>query len=158
MPAQLTSPSMGPSCASAAATAVATLPASVTSSANGAAAPPAAPPSMWILASKNNIDASQTKVDELLEKFKPLRAQKYVEKSDAATQPAPGYVVEITTEAAGQTTRHTLRLTDPGESRPVIGHYNDLTFELDRSILQSLTTDFGLSEPQPAALGPTNPT
>jgi hypothetical protein len=97
-------------------------------------------------------DASQSQVEELLAKFAPLRAQKYVEGPFPSTQPVQAtYTVRITTEKAGSTTEHVVRLQDPGEFKPLLGQYNDLVFEVDRFIADSLTADYANKpkEPEP---------
>jgi len=64
----------------------------------------------------------------------------------ATTQAAPAgtYTVKITTEAPGgaNVTEHVVRLTDRGHDQPLVGEYNGLTFELDRSVLRDLEGEF----------------
>ncbi|HVT90294.1 MAG TPA: DUF4340 domain-containing protein, partial [Tepidisphaeraceae bacterium] len=117
-----------------------------------AATQPATPPSRWNIASKDNSQAEDSKVDQLLSELHPLRAEKYME-SAPATQPAATYVVTLETPNA----THELRLTDPGGSQPLVGSYNGLTFEISRFLADRLTTDFTKgSTPTPSPM-PTMP-
>lgn len=115
-----------------------------------AATQPVLPPSDWVLKTTNQ-EASEAKVQELLEALNPLRATKYLEKpTSPTTQPAGTvYLLEVTTEAAGRATTHALRITDPGELKSLKGDYDQWLFELDRSLLASLTADY-TNQPAPA--------
>jgi len=110
-----------------------------------AATQPAPELSKWELASDPKGEASDEKVTTLLGRFHPLRAEKYLE-SFPTTQAAPAgtYTVKITTEAPGgaNVTEHVVRLTDRGHDQPLVGEYNGLTFELDRSVLRDLEGEF----------------
>ncbi len=103
---------------------------------------PPPPVSNWVLKSQKGADGSNSKVDALLAKFNPLRAEKYLPPTTATSQPSATYTVEITTELAGKTTVHQLRITDPGDEKPLIGAYKELRFELPRSFTESITGDF----------------
>ena len=102
-----------------------------------AATQPAEPPAKWTIASSGNVDANDSKVEQLLGEFKPLRVERYLETAPT-TQPSASYTLTIDTTDA----RHDLRLVDPGNAQPVIGSYNGLTFEVARSILEKLESDF----------------
>ncbi|MGE5609913.1 MAG: DUF4340 domain-containing protein [Bacillota bacterium] len=111
---------------------------------------PTLPPSNWVLKSANDTDASQAEVDTLLRKFQPLRADKYVSGPLPTTQPVAQYTVEIAVQSAGgaESAVHQLRLFDPGDSKPLIGQYNGLLFELPSTFIQDLTRDFA-NKPAP---------
>jgi hypothetical protein len=110
-----------------------------------AATQPAADLSKWELASDPKGEASDEKVNALLGRFHPLRAEKYLE-SVPTTQamPAGTYTVKITTEAPGgaNVTEHVVRFTDRGNDQPVIGEYNGLVFEVDRALLRDFEGEF----------------
>ena len=67
------------------------------------------PPSDWTIASaKPPTDASQAEVEALLNRFHPLRADKYLEGQAPTTQPTARYIVTINESAAcSQTDRQT---------------------------------------------------
>jgi hypothetical protein len=45
---------------------------------------------------------------------------------------------------------HELKITDPGHEAKLVAQYGDLTFELDRSLLPTLTADFTAPKEKPA--------
>jgi len=106
--------------------------------------------------------ADDAKVDLLLSQLHPLRATKYLESSSPATQLSATYSVTIITQGAGGEPPRTieLRLVDPGDSKPLVGTYNGLTFELDRMIIDRLTGDFlkGSTPAAPSGFGHEAPT
>jgi hypothetical protein len=114
-----------------------------------AATQPALPPSNWTLNGKG--DADESRIDTLLERLHPLRADKYIAGPLPTTQPAPRYVVHVSTVAAGgaKSGEYEFRLTDQGSEKPLIGEYNGLLFELSHSFLESITGDFA-NKPRPA--------
>jgi hypothetical protein len=102
-----------------------------------AATKPAEPPSKWKLTSKDNADADDSKVESLLSELHPLRADKFIE-SVPLIQVVPTYSLRIeTTDAV-----HEIRLSDPGNSKPITVTYNGLNFEMPRFFLERLDTDF----------------
>jgi hypothetical protein len=112
------------------------------------------PVSRWELASGDAAKAADdSKVDSLLTQLHPLRAQKCLEKAPT-TQPTANYVLKVTTQAAGGAppVEHELKLVDPGNSQPLIGTYNGLAFEVERSLLDRFSGDF-LPGAKPAASG-----
>ncbi|MGA2500187.1 MAG: DUF4340 domain-containing protein [Tepidisphaeraceae bacterium] len=123
---------------------------------------PAAPPlpvSNWVLKSQKDADGSNARVDALLAKFNPLRADKYLPPTTATSQPSASYTIEITAELAGKKTVHQFRITDPGGDKPLIGAYKDLRFELPRNFVESITGDFTnklekVETPMPANMPP----
>jgi hypothetical protein len=121
-----------------------------------AATQPALPPSTWTLDGK--ADADDSRMDALLEKLHPLRADKYVAGPSPTTQPAPRYVVRVWTEAAGgaKSGQYEFRLTDQGENKPLIGEHNGLVFELSRSFVDSITGDFN-NKPKPPPMPQMSP-
>lgn len=98
---------------------------------------PLTQPSKWRLASAGDADADDAKVEDLLREFHPLRAQKFLE-SAPTTQPAATFVITLDTADAA----HQIRIVDPGNDQPLIGQYNDLTFELGRWLLNRLDAEF----------------
>lgn len=121
----------------------ATLPAAATQPATAPAVAATQPVSKWAFESGNRGDADQGQVDDLLNALHPLRAEKFVEKSPA-TQPAATYTLTVHVgPASGHGPQdYTLRFTSPGPTGNAIGSYDDVTFELDRSILDKLDGDF----------------
>jgi hypothetical protein len=89
-------------------------------------------------------------VDALLSALHPLRVQQY----DAVPATAPSAIDRYTITIACPPpliSSYKIELTDPGDSRPLIGRYNDLTFEVDRSLLDKIRADFTHpDEPGPA--------
>jgi hypothetical protein len=101
------------------------------------------PVSRWIVTSEADAPADDAHVDALLSALHPLKVERYLEESPT-TQPADAFTLTIqTTEAggAGQGT-YTLHLVEPDSTGPLIGSYNDLTFEVDRELLSKLQADF----------------
>jgi hypothetical protein len=104
-----------------------------------AATQPAEPPAKWKIASADNVDADDTKVQQLLDELKPLRADKFLESAPApTTQPAATYTLIVETTDA----RHEIGFTDPGDSKPAIAAYNGLTFEVARWVMERIDADF----------------
>jgi hypothetical protein len=106
-------------------------------------------------------DADDTKVQTLLNAFGPLRAEKFLEKFPTTQAvPAAVYTVRLNTRSwADEPAReHELRITDPGNNAKLVAQHGDLTFEMDRSIVSTLTADFTPSaEPAaPAGRSPLN--
>jgi len=114
-----------------------------------AASQPALPPSNWTLNGKG--DGDDSRVDALLEKLHPLRADKYIANPLPTTQPMPKYVLHVSTVAAGgaKSGEYEFRLSDQGAQKPLIGEYNGLAFELPHTFLESITGDFA-NKPKPA--------
>jgi hypothetical protein len=113
-----------------------------------AATQPALPPSNWTLNGKG--DGDDSRVDGLLEKLHPLRADKYIAGPLPTTQPSAKYIVHVWSEAAGgaKSAQYEFRLSDQGAEKPLIGEYNGLLFELQHSFLESITGDFA-NKPKP---------
>ena len=86
----------------------------------------------------------------MVSQLHPLRAAKYRE--SATTQPTATYVIQITTQAAGgaEPVKYEVRLVDPGNGQPLLGSYNGLAFEVDRSLIDRLSGDFSYTG-KPAA-------
>jgi hypothetical protein len=100
-----------------------------------------APVSPWLLKAPTAGEASPARVDDLLERFNPLRADKYLA-SGKVEQPAAVYTIAIITASAGRTTEHRLSFTDPGDDDPLVGEYNGLFFEVSRTLVDAITGDF----------------
>ena len=120
---------------------------------------PVLPVSNWVLKSQQDADGSNARVDALLAKFNPLRADKYLPPTTATSQPSASYTIEITAELAGKKTVHQFRITDPGNEKPLIAAYKDLRFELPRNFVESLSGDFinkieKIELPMPANMPP----
>ncbi len=166
--APATAPSTKP--AMVASTAPATKPAATTQATTKATttmaaattAPATQPATKWEVASGSETKAADdSKVDSLLSQLHPLRAQKYLEASTATTQPTATYTLRITTQAAAGAAPKTdeIRLVDPGNSQPLVGTYNGLTFEVDRFLMDRLSGDFlkGSSSSNEASPAPAAP-
>lgn len=110
--------------------------------------PSTQPTSKWVFQSGGTGDAEVGQVLALLDSLHPLRAEKYDEKNPAA-QPAGSYTLTVHEGPAnGRGPRDfTIRFTSPGTTGPVIGSYNDLIFDVDRSILEKLEGDFKTKKP-----------
>jgi hypothetical protein len=117
---------------------------------------PPPPASKWVLQNQGGTNADDDQVKDLLEALHPLKVEKYLETSPT-TQPTANYVLTIKTIGAGgaDTATYELQITDPGGEGKLIGRYNDLAFELDRSLLKKLDGDFKTKRPpEPAAAPP----
>lgn len=116
--------------------------------------PATQPVSQWQIASEPQGPADDSRVTALLSSLNPLRAERYLEApaTAPATQPADQYLITITTGGTGVMPErtHEIRLRTSGSDQPVIGEYNGLTFEVDRSLLGQLGGDFTW-KPAPAA-------
>jgi hypothetical protein len=94
-------------------------------------------PAQWINAD-TKAPADETKVKDLMDAFKSLRATSYLDTFPQAK--AQGiYTVTIKTVAAGgaAVTRE-IRITDRGDTGSPVGQYEGLIFELDRELLNKL--------------------
>ena len=133
-----------------AATQAATQPATTQAAATQAVTQPA---TKWevVTSAGESKDADDSKIDTLLSQLHPLRAQKYLETAPT-TRPTATYVLKITTEGPGGTPveNHEIHLVDPGDFKPLIGTYNGLAFEVERSLVDRLSGDF-LKGSAPAA-------
>jgi hypothetical protein len=118
---------------------------------------PALPPSDWTLKSASNADAGQSAVQALLEKFRPLRADKYLAAAPAGETVNAVYTVELVTESASGKATRTLKLTDRGADKPLLGEYNGLIFETPHTLVESLTADFANKPEAPKAPAPEMP-
>jgi len=101
------------------------------------------PVSKWAFESSNRGEADEGQIDDLLNALHPLRAEKFVDKSPA-TQPAGTYLLTVRVGPANGhgPQDYTLRFNSPGPTGSATGSYEDLIFELDRSILEKLDGDF----------------
>jgi hypothetical protein len=122
-----------------------------TSPATVAASEPAVKHSIWQVTSvKPPTDAGDSKVDALLSAFHPLRVTEY--EAAPTTAPATADHYTITIECPPPLiSSYKIELTDPGDSLPLTGSYNGLTFQVDRSLLDKIKADFTkLDEPAAA--------
>jgi hypothetical protein len=103
--------------------------------------------------------AEDSKVDELLFQLNPLRAEKYLESAPATTQPAPTYTLKITSQGPGGAPpeQQTVTITDPGPGKAPIATYNDLSFEVSRTLLEKLDADYKKGAASSAAPKPPTP-
>jgi hypothetical protein len=118
-----------------------------------AATQPAEPDTKWLLASDPKGPADDDKVEALLTALHPLRAEKFLEKFPTTqASPAATYTVKLNARSwADQPAReYELKITDPGHNAKLVGQLGDLTFELERGILTSLTADFKAPKDKPA--------
>ncbi|HEY2588308.1 MAG TPA: DUF4340 domain-containing protein [Tepidisphaeraceae bacterium] len=97
------------------------------------------PSSKWVIESGGSGDANDANVDALLATLHPLQATKFLE-SAPTTQPAANYILTVHVGPANGhgPEDYTLKFTNPGTTGEVIGSYEDLTFEVERSILDKL--------------------
>ena len=97
--------------------------------------------SKWDLDSEPRGAADETAVDELLGLLNPLRAEKFVPPAtQPATQPEDRYVISIRIGDSAQPVEITF--IDPGGARSAIGEYNGLRFEVSRTLVDRLTSNF----------------
>ena len=148
----------------------ATKPATTTASTTPSSTKPATmaatqPVTKWeVAAGDATKPGDDAKVDMLLSQLHPFRATKYIE-SNPTTQPTASYIVTIVSQAAGGEPAKTteLHLVDPGNSKPLVGTYNGLAFEVDRMIVDRVSGDFVKGSTPTAPAGgfgneaPTNP-
>jgi hypothetical protein len=135
--------------------ATSTAPATTRASTQPATAPPVPPPSKWVLESEPKGDAADGRVQSLLDALHPLRAQKYLAAAPKVEKSAGSYVLKVEAGPAGGKARtmHEIHLTDPGSPAAAIGRYGDVTFEVERSLLDKIEGDFkkGAAAPEPPA-------
>lgn len=105
--------------------------------------PATQPASKWFFVSGGQGDAEEDQVKALLDALHPLRVEKYDE-SNPATQPAGTYRLSVQTTDGKS---YSLRFTDPGKEGKLVGMTDDLTFELDRSLIEKLSGDFKTKKP-----------
>lgn len=112
------------------------------------------PGSKWAFESGGRGDADDGQVQDLLNALHPLRAEKFLENAPTS-QPAATYTLTIHVGPANGhgPQDHTLRFTTPGATGNVIGSYEDLSFEVDRSILEKLDGDFRTKKPATSERG-----
>jgi hypothetical protein len=122
-----------------------------------AATKPAKPQTKWLITSDPKGDANDANVQALLDSLRPLRAEKYVEKFPT-TQAAPvaTYIVRVNARAwADEPAKNIeLKITDPGHDAAPVGQLGDLTFEVNRTLLDKITADFTPSKNPPTPAVP----
>mgnify|MGYP000088417607 CR=1 FL=1 len=115
-----------------------------------AATEPAQP--QWSFASGMSGEVDPRRVDAILGALRPLRVEKYLEtpSTTPTTRPTPAAVLAVTTASAGgsMTTTHRLELFDESGTGPLVGEYDNLRFELNRTILEEL--DHGVKKGVPS--------
>jgi hypothetical protein len=130
-----------------------TLPATraVQSTKPAATAEPPMPPTKWLLASSGDARADDGSADDLVRRISKLRATRYLEKPPVAAGERD-YIVTLQELRRGEGAPSVIvRITDPGEAKPLIGRFGEFTFELDRSLRDLLKKDF--VEPPPSPMG-----
>jgi hypothetical protein len=127
--------------------------ATTTSPTTMAATQPAVKHSVWEVSSVNPpVDAGDGKVNALLSALHPLRVTQYDASPTTAPATADRYTLTIQCPPP-LISSYKIELTDPGNSQPLTGRYNDLAFELDRSLLDKIKADF--TKPDEASANPT---
>jgi hypothetical protein len=102
-------------------------------------APAPVPQTDWQVMQKTPVDADDTKITTLLGQFHPLKADKYLE-SPSKVNPVKFYTISLSNGQPGLPA--VLVLRDPGNDGALIGSYNDLWFEMPRTILTDLGAEF----------------
>ena len=94
----------------------------------------------WTVTAPTSADADDSKVATLLAALHPLRADKFVAAPLPSTQPASQYTITITTTGAfgANVAAHELHLSDPGNSQPLVGEFDGISFETSRTLLTDL--------------------
>jgi hypothetical protein len=93
---------------------------------------------MFTIPSEPNSPVDDSKVDALLGKFSPLRADKYLEKApDSPTDQR--FIVTLETKSLN---KYHIEVTKPANGQTVYATYNGLIFELPTAFLDALDTDF----------------
>jgi hypothetical protein len=138
--------------ASAPTTKPSTAPSTRPATTQAAATAPAKPQTKWLITSEPKGDANDANVQALLDSLRPLRAEKYLEKFPTTqATPAASYVLKINTRAwADEPARqYELKITDPGRDASPVGQLGDLSFEVNRMLLDKITADFTPSKNPP---------
>jgi hypothetical protein len=101
------------------------------------------PSSKWVFESGGSGDAIDSQVDAILGALHPLQATKFLDKAPT-TEPAGSYTLTVQVgPASGKGPQEVvLHFTSPGSTGNVIGSSEDLTYELDRVILDKLDAKF----------------
>jgi hypothetical protein len=100
--------------------------------------------SLWMFpdVSQNKSQVDDSKVDALLEKLDPLRADKYVQKApDSAKQTR--YILTLQTKSQ----RYHVEFVRPSNGQSAYGTYDNLTFEIPTTMLDALDSDFKKTGP-----------
>jgi hypothetical protein len=156
-PAATAPAATAPAATAPAATAPATVP--TTTAATAPATAPAEPSTKWVIVSEPKGDADDAKVDSLLQGLHPLRVTKYLE-AYPTTPPAASYVLSIHTNAYGDQPAkvHEIKLVETGigADAKVVGQSDDLTFEVDRFVLDRVTGDFAKKKEDAPSAAPSS--
>lgn len=101
------------------------------------------PASKWVIESGGSGSANDAEVEAILTALHPLQATKFVEKQPT-TQPTATYTLTVHVGPAnGKGPQDlTLRFLSPGPTGDATGSYEDLVFELDRTLLDKLDVKF----------------
>jgi hypothetical protein len=121
-----------------------------TAPANLAETLPTVKHSVWQVTSTTQpVEAGDSKVDALLAALHPLKVTQYDASPTTAPSTADRYTITIQCPPP-LISSYTIELTDPGDSHPLNGRYNDLAFEVDRSLLDKVKADFTHPDESPA--------
>jgi hypothetical protein len=100
--------------------------------------------SLWMFAAQGQdvLQVDDSKVDALLEKLNPLRADKYLERTpDSARQQR--YILTVETKSQ----RYQIEFVRPANGQSAYGIYGDLIFEIPTAVLDALDADFHKTGP-----------
>ena len=101
----------------------------------------------WVFAPTSDQALDQSKLDPILNALNPLQATKFLEQAPSATQPAGTYVLIVEAGTDSARTTHVIRITDPGGDAAPVATYNDLVFEIERSLVSHLNENLAMDEP-----------
>lgn len=110
----------------------------------GSATEPAQPQSVWVftIPADKTQQVDDSKVDTLLGKLNPLKADKYLEK--APDSPAlERYIISLETKGR----KYHVEFVRPTNGQTPYGIYNDLTFEIATPVVDALDADFHKTGP-----------
>ena len=119
-----------------------------------AGTPTSKPASQWAIVSQSPTSAVDSKVAALLTAFHPLKVQRFLAAPTTMPATADHYLVKLESTPP-LTSNYEIQLTDPGNSQPLQGRYNDLAFDVDRILIDQLKTDFSKADaPTPPTANP----
>jgi Domain of unknown function (DUF4340) len=127
-----------------------TLPANLKSGARPTTAPATTAPvieppkSIWMFAgvAQNAAQIDDSKVDAVLEKLNPLRADKYLETAPNSPR-QQRYILNVETKSG----QYRVEFIRPANGQSAYGTYNDLIFEIPTAVLDALDADFKKTGP-----------
>ena len=117
-------------------------------------APAPASTSTWMFSSGGAGDAEDGQVTALLDSFHPLKATKFIDPAQIDGDVYTVVVRTIPARAGDPVGEYAFNFTDAGTR--LVGIYRDLTFEVDRSLVDKIAGDFKTKKP-PAPAAPARP-